>query len=54
MKRNKQLARAARKARTSSGKSRYADKRERNEMTYGPGCCAHNRVLKRRYDNAEV
>lgn len=22
-------------------KSKYAEKRERNNMMYGPGCCAH-------------
>ena len=25
----------------SNKKSRYAEKRERNEQMYGPGCCAH-------------
>ena len=41
MKRNKQTIRAARKSRTQSGKSRYADKQRRGEQMYGPGCCAH-------------
>lgn len=41
MKRNKQTIRAARKTRTQSGKSRYADKVKSGTQMYGPGCCAH-------------
>lgn len=42
MKRNKQTIRAARKTRTQSGKSRYADKVKSSEQMYGPKCCAHS------------
>lgn len=42
MKRSRTTVAGARRAKNRQGKSRYAAKRERNDMMYGPGCCAHS------------
>lgn len=50
MKKNMQSVIETRRKGKTKGKSKYAKKVAAGNQMYGPGCCAHSRVVRRHQD----